>query len=499
MWPAALRRLIMIVLCAISAAPVLSIDIPAMVDYPNHLARMHLIAEGLGGVLANPFYELDWGIYPNLAMDILVPLLARVMGVELATKLFYMSALVLIATGAMAIEYRVKRAVRASLLAFLVLLYCHPFTVGLLNFQFGLGLALWSFAAWLCLEDRPSWLRLLVHSLAVFVLSFAHFFALGIYGITIGLYEIGHLDRKRLAGAPLTFVIMAAPAAVVLLYMIVMGGQIGDAAVNQWDLPTTAAALLHFFSGYHLALSIAAFELLCILLVVYGRHLSIARPGACLAAGFAATAVLMPIRLFDTAVTSSRVLVAAGLIVPSFISTDRRTAWRFSVFAAAIALLNALDVGYLWRSYASSYSDINSSFRELTKEARVLVATNGPISASGDFPMLHAPTLAVHYANAFVPTFFAAPGKQPIAARPQFQHLVAPQHASALPDLAVLCNDGAPGAPHFLSNWQRDFDYVYVLGPKMRDPSPSLLTKVAVGDGFSLYRIEKQKSPKCVD
>ena len=154
MSPPAIPRLILIALCAISAAPVLLVDMPAMVDYPNHLARMHLLADSLGGSLTNPFYKLDWRAYPNLAMDILVPLLARVLRVELATKLFYISALVLIATGAMAIEYRVKRAVHASLLAFLVLLYCQPFTIGLLNFQFGLGVALWSFAAWMYVEDR---------------------------------------------------------------------------------------------------------------------------------------------------------------------------------------------------------------------------------------------------------------------------------------------------------------------------------------------------------
>ena len=58
-----------------------------MVDYLNHLARMYLLSQH-GTPDANPYYEVAWALYPNLAMDLLVPQLARLISVENATRLF---------------------------------------------------------------------------------------------------------------------------------------------------------------------------------------------------------------------------------------------------------------------------------------------------------------------------------------------------------------------------------------------------------------------------
>jgi hypothetical protein len=80
-------------LAAGSFLPVLLTPIPAMVDYPNHLARMYLLSQH-GTPDANPYYEVTWAyevawaLYPNLAMDLLVPQLARLISVESATRLF---------------------------------------------------------------------------------------------------------------------------------------------------------------------------------------------------------------------------------------------------------------------------------------------------------------------------------------------------------------------------------------------------------------------------
>ena len=58
-----------------------SIRWPPLADYINHLARMHVIAT----IDADPdlarFYEIDWQVIPNLMMDLVVPVLERVMNV----------------------------------------------------------------------------------------------------------------------------------------------------------------------------------------------------------------------------------------------------------------------------------------------------------------------------------------------------------------------------------------------------------------------------------
>src|SRR2546423_1648290 len=74
-------------LFVISVAPVLLVRIPAMIDYVNHLARMHVLVDAAGGRL-NPAYVVDWRFYPNLAVDIIVPLLAQLVSVETAVRIF---------------------------------------------------------------------------------------------------------------------------------------------------------------------------------------------------------------------------------------------------------------------------------------------------------------------------------------------------------------------------------------------------------------------------
>src|SRR5262245_6755204 len=75
-------------LTAFVVAPVFFVEIPAMVDYPNHLARMYLLS-AIGTPEENPYYVVDWKLYPmNLAMDLIVPPMARFVDVETATKAF---------------------------------------------------------------------------------------------------------------------------------------------------------------------------------------------------------------------------------------------------------------------------------------------------------------------------------------------------------------------------------------------------------------------------
>src|SRR6202035_3439303 len=90
-------------LAAASLLPVLLTPIPAMVDYPNHLARMYILSRN-GTPDANPYYQVAWALYPNLAMDLLIPQIARLISVENATRLFLVLSQVLIVGGALALE-----------------------------------------------------------------------------------------------------------------------------------------------------------------------------------------------------------------------------------------------------------------------------------------------------------------------------------------------------------------------------------------------------------
>ena len=78
------------------ATPLWSVWVPAMPDYPAHLASFALIEQGLfhhDASGAGGLYHLQWGFVPNLASELVVPLLAQLTGVEVATKLFLTTGL----------------------------------------------------------------------------------------------------------------------------------------------------------------------------------------------------------------------------------------------------------------------------------------------------------------------------------------------------------------------------------------------------------------------
>src|SRR5215467_5111296 len=95
-------------LTALAILPVFLVDIPAMLDYPNHLARMYLLAAS-GTPNENPYYVATWKFNSNLAIDAIVPALAQFLGVATATKVFLVLSQILVVSGSVALEMVVKR------------------------------------------------------------------------------------------------------------------------------------------------------------------------------------------------------------------------------------------------------------------------------------------------------------------------------------------------------------------------------------------------------
>ena len=71
-------------------------------------------------------------------MDLVIPQIARLAGVESATRLFLLLSQILIVGGAMALERVVKGRVQVSGFVAVMFLYCLPFAWGFVNFEFGL-------------------------------------------------------------------------------------------------------------------------------------------------------------------------------------------------------------------------------------------------------------------------------------------------------------------------------------------------------------------------
>src|SRR5689334_14531454 len=140
--------LVFTALLVLAAMPVLPSTILPLLDYPNHLARMYVLAHLPESATLQTYYAIDWHALPNLAMDATVPFLSRIVPLVWAGKIFVLATFLLLAGGT-ALLHRALfgRWTLWPCLAFL-LLYNRVLLWGFLNYLFGVGLALCAFASW---------------------------------------------------------------------------------------------------------------------------------------------------------------------------------------------------------------------------------------------------------------------------------------------------------------------------------------------------------------
>jgi len=479
-------------LFAASVSPVFFVEIPAMVDYVNHLARMHLLVDAAAG-RRNPAYEIDWRLYPNLAVDIVVPVLARFVSVETAARLFLLASQVLVISGAIALEIEVRGRHQISGFAALIALYSLPFLWGLTNFEFGCGVGLWAIVSWIRYRQGPWLIRIALHTGFVIVSFVAHLFALGIYGLTIGCYETSRIVGYRQATR--TFAVMASPVVALYLYLVWSGGAVGKPIFDWWFGLKLIWPLL-VMNGYSVPLSIALAFTVAVLLVFlgYSRVFGLTRPAIFIGSSFLLVYSLMPTRLFDSAYADVRLITAMMLILPAFLTVNWPSGTVRSVaalMAATVILTNAASVASVWSAYRSDYAEITASFRLLRPDSTILIARGDAEGGAINAPMFYAPTLAAHYATAFVPSLYTC-SCQPIRKAPSKSRLEIEDSLDYLPTTISQLNSASAGgtAPKHVREWRTDYDYLYIVG-NQRAGIPDHLTSMMRSRRFTLYAIGK--------
>jgi hypothetical protein len=441
----------------VAAVPVFSTILPPLVDYPNHLARMHLIATG-----GDRFYAVQWAPLPNLAEDLIVPPLARLMPLGLAAKLFLVLTFALLAGGTLWLSRIAAGGWRTwPLLAFL-LLYTRTFLWGFLNYLFGVGCALVGAALWLALEPRPRWLRILVSSIASLVCFLSHLAAWGVYALLILGVELppaaGELRtrqwpalRRRLVVALPQFLLPAA----VLLASPPAGGAIGYAGF--WR---KADLLFSVFDNYDRPFDIACFTALLLLFVGLAatRRLRLDRRLGCALALVFLAYLAVPSRLMAASGADHRLPVAGFLLLvaasaPLFPS--RRAGHVIAGIAAVLLLARLAVVEQVWRDADRVYSADLAGLDTLPAGDKLAVALPADAVHFAAVPRLHLPVLAIPRRGAFVPTLFADPRQQPVVVKPPFAALLPGPPAPLL--WAAFAASGAAAdraaALHALANW----------------------------------------------
>ena len=515
-----------VVFAFIAAIPVLLHPLPPLSDYINHLSRMHVIAAiGADSDLAR-FYQVDWQVIPNLMMDMILPVLVRIMSIYAAGQAYTIASFVLILSGTFALNRQLHGRWSVLPLAAFPLLYNYVFLVGTMNYVSGIGLSLWALVVWIALRERNLLLRLTVSALFVAGLFFCHLFALGTYGLGLLAFELYRLwlsptlpspacgggkggggsrpTARALPARLFDFVATGLPFLPVLP-LLMMSPTWGLRSDVSWELTGKIDGLVYVIGVYSNAVAalLAALAVAAIGYALYHRALRFHAFGFVLLAVAAIIYLAMPRIIFDTYMADQRLPISVAFMVVAAAQLDLRRLGQRHPFvrhgvAAVLFLLLAirvLEVQTVWAALSPGADSFRESVELIERGSKVMVAYADADGGDNvrNLGLVHAACLAVIERSALVTTVFTVVGKQVLHVRTDYRDRVDTQDGSP-PTIEHLLRvaDRDSSGDDYWRRWTTDYDYLYVLFTDARheNPDPARLAPVFAGQKFMLYRIE---------
>jgi hypothetical protein len=523
--------------------PVFLVPIPPLLDYPNHLARLHLLADAVLAGRESIFYAHDpSGAWINSAVDWLGVALSTLVPTGTAGSLLVALAVALPAGGAVLLNRVIFGTWHWWQIAFALFAWNGSLIFGLISYQIGIGLALLAAAGHALAADRmgpvtcfaaralTAGLLLLVHPFA------AAFFAALLLGLVAGekVPPGGLRAWAASRGLPVLAAAMAC-AMPILAYLARMllapavDGPPSEALVRALDegmgtrIVQALLPLLAPIWTYSIGLDVLFFvPLLCVAgaVILSGAGFRGHAGLIAVSGGLVVLAVVLPVYLLGNGATNWRIGALLGFAVatacqpaPTFPATRAARAGVAVALTLLVVLRSGL-IGSVWWSSRDDTRSVLAALSHIRPGSTLLPVEHTPSPndlATGPShrrtvglqPVYwHLATLAVTR-DAFVPTLFATPGKQTMIVRPPWDRLAV--HEPFLPsihDLAVadletrIAGDPQLYGYRYLKDWQRRFDYVLVLNADRPDelgPAPRLPElELVVDEGFAqLWRVRR--------
>jgi hypothetical protein len=424
-------------LCLALVAPLALVDVPPLLDYPNHLARLVVLAFGPADPVLARFYAPRWGIIPDLGIDLLgVPLL-HLLPVHVAGRAIIGIVVLTPVLGAIAYSRAAFGRCSWWALGAGLVAYNQMLLLGFLNFTLGLGLALWLAAAWLAWRKTRPWRALAIVVPGAAALFFCHLMGLLFLALLLGAQELAWLWRTRgrtgLVGrVAAVLAVGVVPAA---LYAASSLQDMAGAAVFP-SLATKASQLLAPFVNVILPLDIVTAALVAgavLGLLLSGRCRVTASAGIALALALLLYAVA-PAEFKGTANLDARFVILLGYLLFAALLPLRLprplAVVLVLLFAARMVVLSAA-----WYAHSADIADLRSVIALVEPGSTVFVTSVEPAEApafwdaaplarrlsTGVRTDTQLPALLLIERRAWWPFLFDNPSQQPIRTREPYR------------------------------------------------------------------------------
>ena len=333
-------------------APFFVFETIPLYDQPNHIARQHLLfGDAPRGF--ESYYEINWRLIPNLALEGAVFLLHHVLSIDLSVRIFLALTVAQLFIGTLALHYALFGRCGRLPLAAALFAYTGPLLFGFVNFCFGLGWVLWMFALWLRWRERT--VSIAVLGLLAAVALLAHLFAFCVYalvvvtcwaGIAASRRRRGELAPRAIATSGRELLHLAVPATLYLATMPHESTAFVPTYADSWQEKVAALGSLLGFSD-------PVFDWLCLSALAAGAiviapRVNIAPQMRWPLAGLTIAFLALPHRLGQRTFVDYRVPLCIMLfLIGSTAWRHPADPWRDRVAVLACSLL-ALRLGFLY-------------------------------------------------------------------------------------------------------------------------------------------------------
>jgi hypothetical protein len=499
------------------AIPFVVVDVPPVLDYPNHLARYFVLAHP-GDPVLSQMYAPRWAILPNLGMDVVGAALLRVSDVHVGGRILLALSLFAPLIGVVAYHRATFREWSLWPLASGLLAYNAAFFLGFMNFLLSLGLALIAGAIWIVLERRKMLLlRVACGAIAASVIFFCHIFGVVFFAALIGAHEASLLWKRfrsgALAGKDIVIAAGAVAAALspALALYLLSPLNAGAASVGGWMGLAKLWRVFTPFMTTSAELTLLTGVVVISLFILFRRRLELA-PGLPLALACLALAFLVsPSSVKGGTFVDLRFALMIGLLLFAGIRPHlTRPEGAFTAFAVGILIvLRSAQVGTAFFDHRQDLADLRAAIANVEPGARVLAARGRPGHLTDVKPEAralpgiyrldgHLAALLVSEQKAFWPLLFADAAQQPLTVRPPFDRIAQPLSEPA--EWQWLAQGPLPSeaqrSARYLAQWRQDFDYVLVIDPPEGTPSHAGLSPLYRGSYAQLHRVDREVQPR---
>ncbi len=498
-------------LCATLLLPMVLTDVPPLDDYPNHLARLMVLADNGADPILRKFFQPHWGIIPDLGIDLLGTPMLWVLPVHVAGRILLSIALLLPVFGTLAYSRALFGRLTWWSLGCVLVAYNATFMQGFMNFMIGTGLALLLAAAWLQWRESAPRRTLAIAIPGALVLFFCHLMGLLFYVLLIGASELAQVPallrspRRFVARVLFAVPILAAPT---VLYV---SSELRAMAEVTTYLPLgeKLSNLLVPFTNYSLPLDIATAALIAggLLLFAASRHLRMPARSAWALVLIAAMYAVTPSGYKGTYNLDQRFVIYFGFLMFGAVEPvglSLRTGKLIMAGLAALFVGRMAIVSDVWLGHNQDLERLRAIIAHIEPGSLVYVTdvkpeenpaywAAGPRARriSNEWRMdPHWPALVLIERRAWWPYLFANPSQQPILNRPVYQAMA--DRIAHQPGHGELDGSNDFGLCGF------DTLLLMMAGgePDLEHYSSRRLTLIDGNDTAALYRIKPD--PTCV-